>query len=201
MSGRGTEDRRNSTGLVQVEGGYRIKQGDRSSVIAFQLVDENLRGIDLDGEEALIQLVQGEDFRIIYETAVTVAGDRVSFTIDQPIPLGECWVEVKAGGYVFPSDQKVKLRLTQSATTYGTAELFAMEPMAEIRELARRQTYEHRQIEASRVWTIDHELGKRPSVTVIDTAGNEVFGDVLYEGESRIVVSFSAEFSGTAILN
>lgn len=195
------DDRRNSTGLVQVDGGYRIKQGDRSSVIAFQLVDENLTGIDLDGQEAIVQLVQGEDFRIIYEKAVRVAGDRVSFTIDQPIPLGECWVEVKAGGYVFPSDQRVKLRLTQSATTYGTAELFAIEPMAEMRELAKKQTHEHKQIEASKVWVIDHELGKRPSVTVIDTAGNKVFGEVLYEGDSRIVLTFTAEFSGSAILN
>jgi len=62
-------------------------------------------------------------------------------------------------------------------------------------------TREHQQNSAADVWTIDHDLGKRPSVTVIDSAGDEVEGAVSYPSLARVVVRFSAPFSGTAYLN
>ena len=49
--------------------------------------------------------------------------------------------------------------------------------------------------------TVTHGLGKYPSVTVIDSAGDEVEGDVLYLSASALVVSFSAPFSGTVYCN
>lgn len=191
----------NSVSLIQVEGGYQVKQGDRSSVFAFQLVDERGQSISLDGEPAIVRLVKGEDYTIIYETTSTVEGNQVAFTIDKPIELGEVWLEIVAGGYVFPSDNRMRLRVTRSATVYGGTELFALDPMKSILELEKRQTYEHQQLEARKVWVIDHGLGKRPSVTVIDSAGNKVFGEVFYEGDNRIILTFTAEFSGSAILN
>lgn len=54
---------------------------------------------------------------------------------------------------------------------------------------------------ASDTWTITHPLGKYPSVTVIDSAGTEVEGDVSYPSTSQIVVLFSAAFGGFAYLN
>lgn len=60
---------------------------------------------------------------------------------------------------------------------------------------------EHRQNSAADVWTIDHELGKFPSVTVMDSAGDEVEGAVSYPSLARVVVRFSAPFSGSAYLN
>lgn len=53
-------------------------------------------------------------------------------------------------------------------------------------------------------WTIEHRLGKRPSVTVTDTAGTVVLGQVTYDPDdplNRLTVKFSSEFSGTATLN
>lgn len=50
-------------------------------------------------------------------------------------------------------------------------------------------------------WTINHTLGKYPSVTIIDSGGNVVEGDIEYINNSQIVITFSASFSGSAILN
>lgn len=61
--------------------------------------------------------------------------------------------------------------------------------------------YTHSQGAASAVWTINHSLGKYPSVTVIDSAGDEVEGTVTYPSTSQVVVTFTAAFSGTAYLN
>lgn len=51
------------------------------------------------------------------------------------------------------------------------------------------------------VWTIKHELGRFPSVTVQDTAGDEVMGIVDFISENELTVTFSAAVSGTAYLN
>jgi len=61
--------------------------------------------------------------------------------------------------------------------------------------------YTHNQIAASSAWVINHLLGKYPSVTIEDSAGNVVVGDVRYESIDRVVVNFSCAFSGTAHLN
>lgn len=63
------------------------------------------------------------------------------------------------------------------------------------------KTFTFRQGVAAKEWDITHDLGKYPSVTVVDSSGNEVVGDVQYMSESRVVVTFSAPFSGTAYLN
>jgi hypothetical protein len=51
------------------------------------------------------------------------------------------------------------------------------------------------------VWTINHDLGKYPSVNIVDSANDEVIGEVNYTSTSQIVIRFSAAFSGKAFLN
>lgn len=63
------------------------------------------------------------------------------------------------------------------------------------------ETYIHEQQVASKRWVISHPLEKFPSVTVIDTAGTVVVGDVEYVLNSLIIITFSAEFSGKVFLN
>lgn len=49
-------------------------------------------------------------------------------------------------------------------------------------------------------WVVDHPLGGFPSVSVVDSADTVVFGMVTYVNEGRVVLSFSAPFSGRAYL-
>lgn len=51
------------------------------------------------------------------------------------------------------------------------------------------------------VWTITHNLSRFPSITVVNSALDEVEGDVTYLDSNSIQVSFSGAFSGTAYLN
>lgn len=51
------------------------------------------------------------------------------------------------------------------------------------------------------VWEITHNLDKYPSVTVVDSAGSVVMGDITYTSKSALTVTFSAAFSGKAYLN
>lgn len=60
--------------------------------------------------------------------------------------------------------------------------------------------YKYIQNFASDVWIIDHELGGFPTVTVIDSSGDLVFGQVNYPDTSTVRVSFSAPLAGYAYL-
>lgn len=62
-------------------------------------------------------------------------------------------------------------------------------------------TYMHDQGVPSVTWTIQHNLDKRPSVTVVDTGGTVVIGEVEYLDSNNVVVTFNASFSGEAYLN
>ena len=62
-------------------------------------------------------------------------------------------------------------------------------------------TYIHNQTSASAAWTIYHNLNRYPSVTVVDSAGSVVIGDVAYLSENIIVLTFQGAFSGIAYLN
>tara|TARA_R110000822_G_scaffold59765_3_gene149365 strand:- start:685 stop:1401 length:717 start_codon:yes stop_codon:yes gene_type:complete len=54
---------------------------------------------------------------------------------------------------------------------------------------------------ASNTWIINHTLSKFPSVSVVDSAGTEVFGQVQYISLSKITITFSSAFAGQAFLN
>ena len=58
-----------------------------------------------------------------------------------------------------------------------------------------------KQISAQTVWNINHSLNKYPSVSVVDTGNNLVYGDVQYTSLSNLTITFSADTSGTAYLN
>lgn len=55
-------------------------------------------------------------------------------------------------------------------------------------------------ISASTV-SVPHNLGKYPAVTVIDSAGDEVIGDVQHLSANSLQLIFSAPFSGTVFCN
>lgn len=61
--------------------------------------------------------------------------------------------------------------------------------------------FEHSQTSPSDIWTIAHNLGKYPSVTVTDSAGNLVVGGVEFIDTSLLRIYFSSPFSGKAYLN
>ena len=61
--------------------------------------------------------------------------------------------------------------------------------------------YRHVQTAPAQVWVIDHDLDKFPAVSVVDSAGEQVEGNVTYTSQQQVVVSFAGAFSGEAFLN
>lgn len=60
-------------------------------------------------------------------------------------------------------------------------------------------TYE--QAVASDVWVINHNLNKKPSITVVDSAETVIVGDYEYNDLNTVTLHFNAAFAGKAYLN
>lgn len=60
-------------------------------------------------------------------------------------------------------------------------------------------TYE--QTFAASIWNIVHNLGRIPSVTLIDTYGDEFSGDIRYVDNNTVRVTLIAATAGKAVLN
>lgn len=58
-----------------------------------------------------------------------------------------------------------------------------------------------KQMESKDEWIINHKLKKYPSVTIIDSAGTNVIGEVTYLDENSLRINFSSIMSGKAFLN
>ena len=54
---------------------------------------------------------------------------------------------------------------------------------------------------AATTWNITHNLGKFPSITVIDTGNTVVTGEYNYTSNTNVILTFSAAFAGKAYLN
>ena len=90
-----------------------------------------------------------------------------------------------------PEEKRNKLVATNAET--GQIEL--------IEKSSLDKTYRHSQSSPSVVWQVTHFLGKYPSVSVTDSSGSEVEGEVQYIDSNNLLLTFSAPFAGYADLN
>lgn len=116
-------NRSNCTNLKQFEGGRVVKQGDSASLFGFALYDENWVPIDLDGQAATIHFVSKKGKATF---SATVQGSKVTFKIPKVLPVESYLVEVDCAGYVFPSDQSVRVDVVQSAEEYTSEEVLSL---------------------------------------------------------------------------
>jgi hypothetical protein len=61
--------------------------------------------------------------------------------------------------------------------------------------------YMHSQGTAEANWVVNHNLNKKPSVTVVDSMDNIVHGEVEYLNNNSVSLTFAGAFSGKAYFN
>lgn len=70
-----------------------------------------------------------------------------------------------------------------------------------LQDLTRKTNFVHDQQVASATWVIPHNMGKFPSVTIVDTANDEVEGEVRHNSINQLTITFTAAVAGKAYLN
>ena len=68
-------------------------------------------------------------------------------------------------------------------------------------ELSADKHFTFVQSTAAATWSITHNLGKFPSVSIVDSGNTIVHGDIDYTNENALTITFSAAFGGKAYLN
>jgi hypothetical protein len=63
------------------------------------------------------------------------------------------------------------------------------------------QTYVFTQISGAVTWTIAHNLAKFPSVTIVDSASNELVADVHHVDNNNLTITFANATAGRAFMN
>jgi hypothetical protein len=61
-------------------------------------------------------------------------------------------------------------------------------------------SYEHTQASAAATWTIAHNLGQRPSVSLFSVGGLEMIGSITHLSLNVVQVDFNTPVAGTARL-
>jgi hypothetical protein len=62
-------------------------------------------------------------------------------------------------------------------------------------------TFTFPQAMAAAIWDVNHNLNRFPSVTVVDSSGRQMEGQVDYIDANNIRLTFSVPFAGDAYLN
>jgi hypothetical protein len=60
-------------------------------------------------------------------------------------------------------------------------------------------TYEHLQSSPSTLWVVNHNFGRNPVLSVLDSAGREVVADVLHTSLNQSQVYFNQPITGKAL--
>jgi len=103
---------------------------------------------------------------------------------------------------IIESTQFATLTITELPPSEVSINVVEIKPEVEIKIASSVDLfYEHNQLVPLAVWVIEHKLGKYPSVTVVDSAGTVVFGDIFYDSEDQVTITFGNGFSGKAYLN
>lgn len=89
--------------------------------------------------------------------------------------------------------------ISQEVTARENADVDLQTQINEISIQARG--YVHEQGIASDVWVIEHNLNKHPSVTIVDSAENEVIGEIEYISNNIVEVKLKGASKGKAYLN
>lgn len=101
---------------------------------------------------------------------------------------------------VYVTENNVSVNITENPVIVELGVTGPQGPQGEGVSLA-EVSYIHNQPSASTTWTINHNLGFYPNITVVDSSGNVVEGSYSYPNETTIIASFSGAFSGKAYLS
>ncbi|MEN6295022.1 MAG: hypothetical protein ABFD61_02695 [Chloroherpetonaceae bacterium] len=61
--------------------------------------------------------------------------------------------------------------------------------------------YVHYQLSPASTWNVVHNLNKKPSIEIIDSASSKIEGDIVYIDDNNVQINFTSAFGGTATCN
>jgi len=126
----------------------------------------------------------------------TVTQKKNVSTVEKP---AEQVIEVSDPGVAGPPNVLTVGTVTQGVVAQVT--ITGVAPSQTINFVLPTGSYVHTQSAPSATWSVTHNLGYFPSVSVVDSGGTVVIGDVIYVSENEVSIEFSSAFGGKAYLS
>ena len=154
---------------------------DGSNIAAITTMQ--LSGVDVSGQNTVqfMEYLVGNNILISEQNAISLFGH---FTIDSYTLNGTAYT----------------LNLTNIGGN-GNLDINKFYDFAVFTLSSPDKTFEFDQGQPALVWTIQHNLNKFPSVSVVDTANTVVNSQVNYIDKNNITINNTAQFAGKAYLN
>lgn len=144
--------------------------------------ETNVRFVDgLDG-------VDGEE-GVLYIDTVTNSGYRYS---------NDDFIEIESTSI---EELKGRMTMAENQINTNTNDISNLQTTVEELDLKSDKNFVFKQNLPAATWTVVHNLGKYPSITVVDSAGTVVVGEIILQTTEQAVINFNAAFSGKAYCN
>jgi hypothetical protein len=190
-----------------------IATGDATSAQTFGFVRDSITNNN-NGYVVVVGKLQNLDTQAIAEgtqlyLSSTVAGAYT--TVKQLAPAHLVYVGVVVRSH--PTQGVIEVNIQNGYELYEIHDVKITSPQNNqvlsydsatslwVNEAMLPETYTYTQGSPASTWNIAHTLNKFPSVSVVDSANNDVIGDVHYTDQSNLTITFSSPFSGKAYLN
>jgi len=179
------------------------------------LVDEQVMFQDVAGKGSFGHYIMRGYTQIgttdFYTLTLEYIGGNGSIDIDHYYTLVNFYLELGATGVdsVDTSDTTF-IDMTPTTPTTGNVEITASLSATGTPDNTKflrgdnvwaKETFEFAQATPSTNWTIQHDMDKFPSVSVVNNNKVLMYGDITYIDKNNLTINFSAGFSGKAYLN
>lgn len=172
-----------------------------------------LAGITKTGHKETFQgscTFEVKDNRVLWEPTPSKGGSRMETVIADKEDYCRCGVRVRFAVTTYDSTKKsdlptateVRRGIARLATAEEAIEGVSADTIITPRTLRIVTHYTHDQAIASDKWVIEHNLNKRPSCHVVDSAGNiQMPNEIVYDSDNQVTIYFISSFAGYAYLN
>jgi hypothetical protein len=153
--------------------------------------------------------IEQQTLRVGNSVTITAgdAGDAIVETFDDTTPLAPVRLSSSQSQSFGPYNKDIRFRVSAIADMVTWADISAPSQSGwtpsnqDSPTSIAGSSFEFDQMTALATWQINHGLNRHPSVTVVDSSGAKVDGDVHYNDANSVTVYFSAAFAGAAYLN
>ena len=172
------------------DGGVRSKKVAVGDLIDYRITNSALSGyVLLAGSYADPSFVASLDWGKILNTPTTIDGYGITdaYTKTEVDDL----IDTVTGNEV----------VSMSITGAETKSLNLHQADGDTISVSYTDTYTFTQPTPSATWVVTHNMNKFPSVTIVDSAGNIVEGETVYNSLNTCTLHFQGSFSGKAYFN
>ncbi len=157
-----------------------------------KLTDANGQPLSDAGTVVVSELFTGET---AYSSAVDARGFSAGFPLLYGVLYGIVTQSTTVPKAIVQPSTRAIIIIDPAAVARAAAIVGYGDPSA-----ATATDFTFTQVAPATTWTIAHTLGRRPSVTTIDDAGERIDGEVTYPDLATVLIDFSQPIAGIAYL-